>query len=75
MPRRNTSTPITASRLWQKAMAANSPVGPNPAGPDSVQASGSWTTQKTKKLIQVGVVVLPESLNAWTVTSPKAQKT
>ena len=56
-------------------MAANSPVGPNPAGPDSVQARGSWTTQKMKKLIQVGVVVSPEPLNAWTVTSPKPQKT
>lgn len=44
-PRRNASTPTAAISVWHTATVTKTPLGPRPAGPASVQASGSCTTQ------------------------------
>src|SRR5690606_39128642 len=69
-PRRNRATLATAISDSAIAIAQKMPCGPIAAA--SAYASGSCSSQKNTKLIQVGVSVSPAPLNAWIMIMPSA---
>src|SRR5687767_10479896 len=63
-PRLN-STPLQSAKTEKETgTAMYTPSAPSCAGPASAQASGTWPSQKQKKLSRVGVQVSPAPLNA-----------
>ncbi len=59
---------ITAIVVNATATAMKTPVGPNPAGWDSAQASGISQSHRQTMLTSVGVRVSPAPLNAAIMT-------
>src|SRR5690349_14957884 len=71
-PRLNSTALHTVSTENEMGTAMKMPVGPNPSGLASTQASGTWPSQKQKKLRRVGVQVSPAPLKAASRHMPAA---
>jgi hypothetical protein len=62
----------SASIEYAAVSAMDTPRAPNPACVDSHHAAGISKSQKTNRLMIVGVHVSPAPLNAWVSTMPHA---
>src|SRR6187401_2639589 len=71
-PCRKITALIIASAQYAPVIATNAPRCPRVVRDDSSHASGISNSQKTHRLIQVGVQVSPAPLNEWVTTMPNA---